>query len=224
MVNKRTAGYSLAIVGACLVLAFQAWASRMLSFDEKDIPSPELHQIPMSFGDWQSNGEQSLDQAIVDALMPDVYILRDYSRPGDGAKINLFVAHFKSLDKTYGPHSPRICLPGSGWVETSARITTIQIPGRSEGVPVNELTYEQGSNRILVLYWYQNNRRIWAEEFQAKLTLLPDLIKYRRSDVSLVRLVTALPDSESHASQLANCVAFAKTFFPSLSERIGPTQ
>ncbi|HYL36135.1 MAG TPA: EpsI family protein [Bryobacteraceae bacterium] len=211
----------MSIVLACLILAVQAGATRMLSFDEADIPTPKLHDIPMNFGIWSSRGEQSLEKSIVDYLAPDAYILRDYVGPSDASSVNLFVAHFRSLDKTYGPHSPRICLPGSGWLETSGRVTTIQVPGRADRISVNQLTYEKSNNRILVLYWYQNSRRIWAQEFQAKLTLLPDLIKYRRSDVSLVRLIVPAVNSPE---DLANCTAFAKAVFPALVERIGPVQ
>lgn len=76
---------------------------------------------------------------------------------------------------------------------------------------------EQGNQRILVLYWYQNDRDVWAEEFHAKLRLLPDLIRYRRSDVSLVRLVTSIsgtaPDRE-----LAECARFTQRMFPLLQQ------
>jgi len=65
------------------------------------------------------------------------------------------------------------------------------------------------------VYWYQNDRHVWAEEFRAKLTLLPDLIRYRRSDVSLVRLIT--PVREGGLDQaLSNAREFTGLAFPSL--------
>jgi hypothetical protein len=76
---------------------------------------------------------------------------------------------------------------------------------------------EKSSERILVLYWYQNDRDVWAEEYRAKLRLLPDLIRDRRSDVSLVRLIApmrgATPDKE-----LASCKQFTDRVFPLLAE------
>ena len=221
MANRRlrSGGYAVWIALACLILALQAGATRVLSFDEADIPTPKLHDIPMNLGVWSARGEESLDKSIADYLAPDAYILRDYFGPT--SSVNLFVAHFRSLDRTYGPHSPRICLPGSGWLETSGKIATIPVPGRPEGISVNQLTYEKTNDRILVLYWYQNSRRIWAQEFQAKLTLLPDLIKYRRSDVSLVRLIVP---ARSSPLDLADCATFAKAVFPALVEQIGPVQ
>ncbi len=50
-------------------------------------------------------------------------------------------------------------------------------PGRAAGIPVNKFVLEKAGQHILVLYWYQNDRNVWAEEFQGKLRLLPDLIQ-----------------------------------------------
>jgi EpsI family protein len=111
-------------------------------------------------------------------------------------------------------------LPGSGWLESSSKVAYLPVPGAAGHIPVNQLTYEKAGTRILVLYWYQNNRNIWAEEFQAKLRLLPDLIKYKRSDVSLVRLIAPLR-SNAADTELTNCVQFMSLMFPSLVKQFG---
>jgi len=204
--------------GVCIILVLQAGASRLLSFEERDLPAPKLREIPGDLGPWKASGEQTLDADIVDYLQPADYILRDYVSEDGRPPVNLFVAYFKSLDKTYGPHAPRICLPGSGWIESSGKISSISVPNNPSGIPVNQLTYEKDGKRILVFYWYQNDRNIWAEEFQAKLRLLPDLIRYQRSDVSLVRIVAPMkgltPDRE-----LTSALEFIRLAFPHLTDR-----
>ncbi len=214
MPKLSAAGNGL-IVAGCLLLVFQLSASRMLNFREGHLATPGLHQIPLELGQWKASGEQSLDPSVENYLKPDDYILRDYA---GATPINVFVAYFKSLEKTYGPHAPRICLPGSGWLETSSKISYLAVPGRAQSIPVNELTYEKQDSHILVLYWYQNDRNVWAEEFWAKLRLLPDLIKYHRSDVSLVRLVAPVrgptADQELHDS-----TALADLVYSDLSQR-----
>lgn len=202
---------------ACLILVFQASASRMLNIDEKKIGIPGLHDIPWQVGPWKASTEESMGPIVEAYLKPDEYIMRDYVDERNGSGIGLFVAYFKSLQNNYGPHSPRICLPGSGWLVSSSKIASIAVPGHAGEIPVNQFTMEQSDQRILVLYWYQNDRDVWAEEYHAKLRLLPDLIRYRRSDVSLVRLIApirgATPDAE-----LANCVQFIGQMFPLLAE------
>jgi EpsI family protein len=202
--------------GACLILVFQASASRMLKIDEQKIGVPGLHNLPWQLGPWKSSAEGSIGPEVTAYLRPDEYILRDYTDQRNGGTIDLFVAYFKSLQNTYGPHSPRICLPGSGWLVSSSKIVNIAVPGRPEGIPVNQFTMEQGNQRILVIYWYQNDRDVWAEEFHAKLRLLPDLIRYRRSDVSLVRLVTSMTGL-TPGSELKSCVQFTQRVFPLLA-------
>ena len=53
----------------------------------------------------------------------------------------------------------------------------------------------------------------------AKLRLLPDLLRYRRSDVSLVRLITPLRNPTPDA-ELASCLEFTKRLFPLVSEHL----
>jgi EpsI family protein len=204
-------------LAACLILVIQASASRMLKIDEKAIGIPGLHDIPMQVALWKASGEQSIGPDITAYLRPDEYILRDYVDARNGGAVNLFVAYFKSLQNSYGPHSPKICLPGSGWLVSSSKVVDIAVPDRADAIPVNQFTMEQGNQHIVVLYWYQNARNVWAEEFQAKLRLLPDLIRYRRSDVSLVRVIAPYPGS-SPDSVTASCVQFTQRVFPLLAK------
>jgi EpsI family protein len=190
----------------------------MLKIDERNTPIPGCHNLPWQLGKWTAFAEQSMAPTTEAYLKPDEYILRDYANQQEGTTINLFVAYFKSLQNTYGPHSPSVCLPGSGWLVSSSNIVNMSVPGRPDDIPVNKYTMEKSSERLLVLYWYQNDRDIWAQEFHAKLRLLPDLLRYRRSDVSLVRLITPIRGS-SPEDEFNNCLHFTQRMFPLLAER-----
>lgn len=203
----------------CAILGAQAYGSRRLDVGERDLPLPGLHSVPVRMGDWQAGEDRALSAGETEVLKPDEYILRDYTNQASRVPVNLFVAYFKSLQNAYGPHSPRICLPGSGWLVRSAKITTLPLAGRPEGIPVNEYVMEKGGDHIFVMYWYQNNRNVWAEEFWAKLRLLPDLLRYKRSDVSLVRLITPLGNADPEKER-ALCLNFTNQAFPAISERL----
>jgi EpsI family protein len=220
----NTAQRSLVVRGGwfmviCVILVAQAVASRRLDVNERDLPVPGLHSLPSQMGAWQSGDERELTPGETATLKPDEYIMRDYVSADGKTPINLFVAYFKSLQNAYGPHSPRICLPGSGWLVRSSKITTLPVRGRPDGIPVNEYVMEKGGDRIFVVYWYQNNRSIWAEEFWAKLRLLPDLLRYKRSDVSLVRLITPLSEATPE-KELTRCLNFTNDAFPLIAERL----
>lgn len=206
------------VLPASLVLIGQAAALHIFSLPEQNLPIPQLQNLPTQIGDWQLLSDQALEPDVQAYLKPDSYVLRNYANRAAASSINLFVAYFKSLQNSYGPHSPKVCLPGSGWLVHSESIRPIIVPGRPLGIPVNQYVMEKGTDRILVLYWYQNDRNVWAEEFKAKLTLLPDLIRYRRSDVSLIRLVSPLRGEDATA-ELSESQEFARLIFPALVEK-----
>lgn len=224
--NKMARG--LAPVGLLLaitvVLVAQTTALHMLAIPEVDLRLPDLHALPLELGRWQAASEGSLEAAVTAYLRPDEYILRDYLDKSSGSSINLFAAHFKSLQNSYGPHSPRVCLPGAGWLIRSSKISTLPVTS-TEAIPANEFSLEKSNDRMLVFYWYQNDRRIWAEEFQMKLYLLPDLVRYRRSDVALVRVIAPVR-AASHEQERTDSLDFIRTMFPQLKVLLqtAPTQ
>jgi hypothetical protein len=222
-----------------LILAVQTAAPHFITIREIDFPAPVLHEIPYKIGNWQSSGDEALDHNVTEYLRPDEYVLRDYFDRSSGATVNLFVAYFKSLQNAWGPHSPSICLPGAGWLIQSFTETSVDVSGNLpvkpvgnlpvrpvgnqavrpvENLPVNRYLLEKSGQRILVLYWYQNNRRIWADESEGKFRLLKDLARYRRSDISLVRLVMPIRQGGVNG-EFDKSSDFAKAVFPILVER-----
>jgi EpsI family protein len=207
----------------CLILILQTGAFRFTKIQEKSSSAPDLHEIPDALGNWREASAQALDKDVAEYLKPDEYILRDYVDQATGSTISLFIAYFSSLQDTYGPHSPSICLPGSGWLVLSSKLSSVAVPRRKAAIPVNEYLLEKSGIRILAVYWYQNNRNVWAEEFRAKLSLLPDLIRYRRSDASLVRLITPVTEVDDKKA-LSSCVKFTQILFPQLLDRFAATK
>ena len=215
--NLLRSALKIWLLPAVLILAAQGAALHILSVPEEGITIPKLANVPAQLGQWKDVSEQALDPAVQEYLKPDSYILRDYSNPVSGSAVNVFVAYFKSVQSGYGPHSPSVCLPGSGWLVRDRTIINLAVPGRDAGIPANKFVLEKSGQHILVLYWYQNDRNVWAQEFQGKLRLLPDLIKYKRSDVSLVRLVQPIR-SDDATEGLTEMKQFTKLIFPALSE------
>ena len=211
---------SVVVIVLTLILLAQIAVSRVASLDEQRISSPSLEQIPMRIGNWTASGNGAMEPGVEEFLKPDNYILREYEADGAIAPMNLFIAYFKSLQNSYGPHSPKVCLPGSGWMVRSATIANVSMPNWPGAVPVNQYEMERDGKRILVVYWYQNQRKVWAEEFQAKLFLLPDLLRYRQFDVSLIRIITPLEAYSSAQRANLATIQFAQKLFPPLGERL----
>ena len=72
-----------------------------------------------------------------------------------------------------------------------------------------------GDEKSVVLYWYQSPRRVIASEFSAKLWLVMDSIRYRRSDTALVRV--SIPVSQND-EQAATRMGVAETIRSAFAE------
>jgi len=206
------------ILGITVILGLQIAAAYALSMNEQPPASPALENLPTEIGAWRLVGQQAMEPEVAAYLRPDDYISRNYQASGPAGRVNLFVAYFKSLKSGYGPHSPGICLPGAGWKAKQVDVVRAEVPGGLGSIPVNQYILEKDNQNLLVLYWYQNERRIWAEEFRAKLFMLPDLIRYHRSDVALVRIITPLEKNATEATR-ADLFRFISAVFPHLTER-----
>jgi EpsI family protein len=123
------------------------------------------------------------------------FLLREYRPNDNGAGVELFVAYFPSQRSGESIHSPKNCLPGSGWSPLEAAHATVAIPGRLTFV-ANRYVVAQGTDRRLVLYWYQSHGRTIASEYEAKFYLVADAVRYNRSDGALVRFTTPVAPEE----------------------------
>ena len=146
-----------------------------------------LFTIGAELGDWRMAREQAMEQDVVEYLKPDEYLYRWYSRSEEAPPVSLYIAYFKSQQTGLYPHSPRHCLPGSGWLALDADI--LQLANDGGSVPVNRYVLEKNGEKIVVVYWYQTSVRAFAREIMGKVLLVPDLLRLRRSDIALVRVI-----------------------------------
>ena len=205
------------------VLGVQVFLAYSPLFAERHLNSPGFQMLPAKMGNWVTVGDQAMEAEVEEYLKPDEYLMRSYRHEDGGSDINLFVAYFKSLQSGYGPHAPNICLPGSGWLTRMQRSVMLPVPGKPEGIPINEYALEKNGEQILVLYWYQNDRRVWASELRSRLFLAPDLLRYRRSDVALVRVIVPMGRDRAIEKPLQYSVDFIRDLFPQLAERFAAT-
>ena len=122
------------------------------------------------------------------------------------------MAFFKTQRTGKAPHSPKNCLPGSGWEPSRVDFLTVNIPGMSEPIEVNQYVIAKGDNKSLVLYWYQSQNRVVASEYKAKMWTVADAIRYNRTDTALVRVIVPIAGNDEAGAQLA-AVDFVESFF-----------
>ncbi len=170
-----------------------------------------LRDFPAAIAVWHSR-DLPFEPEVVSALGADDYTNREYF--GGGRSIELYIGYYKDQRSGDVIHSPKNCLPGSGW--EPVRSTLVQIGSADKPVMVNEYIVEQGTERDLVLYWYQTHGRIVASEYSAKFWLVADGVRRRSTDGAMIRIWTTAEDGEESAQ--ARATGFARQVYPQVSE------
>ena len=128
--------------------------------------SRPLAEIPQTVGDWKTVRQGVVDKDTMDVLKADDTLMRTYSN--GVAASDLFVAGFRSQRTGKAPHSPKNCLPGSGWEPLADSETTVDV-GRAQPISVNRYVIAHGNSREQVCYWYQTRDRAVAGEFKGEI-------------------------------------------------------
>ena len=195
---------------------FYAIASR----SEKTPVMTPLSGFPQVLGSWRQTRDEPVSQETQEVLHADDILNRFFARDADRTLALLFIAYFKTQRTGATPHSPKNCLPGSGWEPSDppGRIE-ISVEGRPAPITVNRYVVARGDQHSVVLYWYEGHDRVIASEFAAKYWLILDSIRYRRSDTALVKVVVPAPgDGVEQAIKAA--VDLVQASYPALRAQL----
>jgi EpsI family protein len=196
--------------------AYYAMASR----PELTLPMAPLSSFPPAFAGWQTVKDIPLDADTLALLKADDILNRVYWNQATRSEVVFYIAYFKTQRTGATPHSPKNCLPGSGF-EPVYPPTTISIPveGRAGPLVANQYVVARGEDKMVVLYWYQSHDHIIANEFAAKLWLVADAIRYRRSDTAVVKVQVPVRDGDD-AGGIRAAASFVQAVYPSLSRQL----
>jgi EpsI family protein len=216
-----------------LSLVFLAQAGVFYGFSRGESAPPRraFDSFPAQLGTWKLAQQGVIEDEIKGILRADDYISRVYEdcaggswrkpdQPSAGCNsssriADLFVAYFNSQRSGQSPHSPKNCLPGSGWVWSVSDEISIDIPGRAAPIRVNRYIVSKGDAKDVVLYWYQSRDRVVASEYKATVYVVADALRYNRTDTSLVRVTVPVQNNQEEAAT-ASAVEFVKTMFGTL--------
>lgn len=179
-------------------------------------PPPPLAGFPGVIGQWRLFRSDPIDAAIVKDLNADRLVTQTYRETPTGSFASLLVAWFQTQrEGTRQPRSPKVCLPSAGW---TPRVTDqVTVATESGAITVNRYIVYKGTQRAVILYWYQTPRRVIAGEWAAKFWLAADALRDKRTDTALVR-VTAWPAEGGDQAATDVAVGFARNVYPKLRE------
>ena len=202
---------SKAALAATIILLAQAVVLYSSVRPEAVPESRPLSGVPLMLGAWNFAGEGVVDDETRDILKADDLLLREYRDSSTGRAGTLFVAAFRSQRNGKTPHSPKNCLPGSGWTQLSSGDYSIDVGG-AQPITVNRYVVQHGDDRSVVLYWYQSRDRVVASEYKAKFWVMADAIRLNRTDTALVRVVMPVVNGDAEGATRAGA-SFVQSFF-----------
>jgi EpsI family protein len=206
--------HSKFVFGLTLVLVAQAVLFYSASHGENTpLPAP-LTAFPRTVGDWQLAKEGEIDQDTRDILRADDLMSRLYTDKNSAAE--LFIAYFKTQRQGQSPHSPKNCLPGSGWQTIPSETGRVDVPVQDRSIHINRYVVMKGEAQSVVYYWYQSQGRVIADEFAARFYLVSDSIRHHRSDTALVRIVVPILRNDTQTAEKIG-TEFVQASFPTIN-------
>ncbi len=203
------------IILLCIVLlaasAFIAHASK-----PERIPIREsLSGMPMKIGDWQGHQAADISPRVMEVLGVDDYLNRMYYSP-ELFPASLYVGYYQSQRAGDTIHSPLNCLPGAGW--NPVKNGRISVPAGGSAIVINRIVIMKGTDKQLVLYWYQSHGRVVASEYWGKICTVLDALRTNRTDAALVRVICPIAGSDPQAEAFVEqrAVEFVRALYPLL--------
>jgi EpsI family protein len=179
------------------------------------MPEPlalHLDRISSQIGGWTALRDHTLDEPSLHVLAATEYLSRTYKK--DDAQLDLFIAYYARQRAGESMHSPKHCLPGSGWEIWKHDSTSVMLDGKN--VQINKCSIQNQGVRRLMYYWYQSRNRIVASEYMGKILLAKDTLFTGHTAGSIVRVM--MPETSVNTEEAA---AFAEKVIPEVQRCFG---
>ena len=208
-------------ITSIILLSVTAASYSLLPERSEEIPDrSQFLSFPYKIDEWSSNRKQ-LEKKYINALKFEDYLLANYSN--QNATLELYIAYYESQRKGESAHSPRSCLPGSGWRITDR--STVKIPYQAKNhendfINVSRMLVQKGNSKYLMYYWFKQRHRHITNEYLVKWYLFWDGMMKNRTDGALIRVMYPLPtDIDVHDGD-ETIQSFISATLPNLPEYV----
>ncbi|PLX88956.1 MAG: EpsI family protein [Desulfuromonas sp.] len=189
--------YRYALLCGLLIVAI--WFVHGHELSPRPLDQP-LNSLPKAFSGWTANRDTRFDAAIVATLRPTDYLARSY-RDAQGQRVSLYVGYHDGGPDSGPVHSPKHCLPGSGWNELQRDLVTVKT---ADGpMPLVQALYQNGPQREIFLYWYLSRGEVITDEYALKLREVVGAFLHGRRDTAFIRVAVPVFDDPGQAGQIA---------------------
>uniref|UniRef100_I2Q349 EpsI family protein n=1 Tax=Desulfovibrio sp. U5L TaxID=596152 RepID=I2Q349_9BACT len=199
----------------CLFLATAGYIA--LHRERAEPLARPLADFPARVGAWRTVHQEQFSQELLDVLRPSDYLSRRYLGP-DGKTVNLYIGYHDGAQGSGPIHSPKNCLPGSGWFEVASRPVEFDVGG--ERVRLTQAIYRQGERQELFVYWFMVRGEVLSTEIGLKLAEIANSVQHGQRGASFVRLNLGAQNDPAEAASVAE--SFIKQAYPVIHFFLAP--
>lgn len=193
LVQPSAAMITAAVLSVAVAASWQAVPAREAVIVDRD----PFAAFPTRLGRWQAGPPMILDPEVERILGAQDYHAVVLRAPDTSAPIDLFLVWYKDQMQG-GVHSPEVCLPGGGWeIAQLEQLDKTEEFGMGQRFTLNRAVIQQGLERQLVYYWFEQQGQRTASGFEAKFQLMVGKLTNGRNDSGMVRLITPIRPDES---------------------------
>lgn len=185
--------------------------------EQKPETIADFSVIPLSLDEKYVGREYAITDATTEILKATVSTNRIYSTP-DGTVLQLFMAYFESQKYGSQIHSPKHCLPGSGWEFESIEPYELNLPdGTSE--TINYSIIRDKLKQVVMLFWYETRSGSIRSEFGLKFDLVKNSLLFNPTDAAIIRLIIDTRSNDIDDAKSAG-LGFIDNFYPYLKKSL----
>jgi len=155
-----------------------------------------LADFPLEIDGWIGEKEDIPDYVFTQLNPVDIFSANYINK--NGVRINLLVDYFES-NNVGGPHSPRNCLPGSGWVILESADRNIKFGNRS--IAASRMNLRLGETGKIMDFWYLTKYGETSNDYLFKFYAMLSSLTFKPTDVAFIRIIT---DSDSASVSALN--------------------
>ena len=172
-----------------------------------------FREFPLHNKGWSMVSESIFTEDVLKKLRPTDYMLRKYIGP-ENLPVYLYIGYHSGGEDSGEIHSPKNCLPGSGWYKLKE--DEISIDSGTKKIKVIKALYQKGEEKELFLYWFNVRGKILTNEFALKFAEITNSMFYRRKDAAFIRVSVPFESDENRAFSAGE--KFIKDFYPIIGE------
>lgn len=180
-----------------------------------DVATPlnrPFSEFPVVKNGWRSVKDWRFSEEIMEILRPSDYLARLYEAEG-GQRVDLYIGYHNGSPEAGPVHSPKNCLPGSGWLLEKMEEKMLVVSG--EPLVIVKASYLKGDRRDVFLYWFQACGRPVTNMYAVKFNEIFGSITSRRRDTAFVRISAKGGARQAKDDDLQR---FIEDFYPTIRD------